>query len=282
MTAPDPTSVTTSVEVDAPVARAFHVFTAEIGTWWDDDKHLLAAPLAEMVFEPFVGGHIIDRGVDGSECRWARVLAYEPPHRVCFSWDISTRWELEPDPARTSEVEITFTALSPERTAVVLTHRHLDRHGDGWEGMRDAVGRGWSLTPLADRIASANHVAGRALPVISDDAMRARLAGAASYTAILLRATEVCVRPAVDPIIREHGRRNMALVEAGLLAVVLPVADDSDLAGIGVFAATPEQTVEIMDDDPGVRAGIFTYAVHPVRGFPGSSLPPVAPPVAAT
>ena len=273
MTITDATTVSVSTEVNAPIARAFHVFTAEIGTWWDDDKHLLEAPLAEMVFEPFVGGHIIDRGIDGSECRWARVLAYDPPKRVCFSWDINTRWQIETDPARTSEVEIAFTELTPERTLVVLTHRHLDRHGEGWEGMRDAVGRGWRLTPFAERIDAANQVVDRVLPVISDDAMRARLSGASTYTAVLLRATDTFVRPAVNPIVWEHGRRNMALAEADLLSIVLPVADDSDLAGIGIFAATPEDTKKIMNDDPGVRAGIFTFEVHPVRGFPGARLP---------
>ena len=178
-----------------------------------------------------------------------------------------------PIPARTSEVEIAFTEVTPARTRVVLTHRHLDRHGEGWEGMRDAVAGGWSLAPLADRIERANHMAGRELPVLSDDAMRTRLAAAAAYTAILLRRTDTYVRPAVNPIVWEHGRRNMALGEAGLLAVVLPVTDDSDLAGIGIFAATPDETRAIMDDDPGVRAGIFTYEVHPVRGFPGAALP---------
>jgi uncharacterized protein YndB with AHSA1/START domain len=273
MTTTDSTTVSVSTEVDAPVARAFHVFTAEIGTWWDDDKHILEAPLAEMVFEPFVGGNIIDRGTDGSECRWARVLAYDPPSRVCFSWDINTQWQIETDPTRTSEVEITFTAITPERTNVVLTHRHLDRHGEGWETMRDAVGSGWSLTPLAERIERANHVAGLVLPVISDDTMRARLAGTSTYTTILLRATETFVRPTVDPIIWEHGRRNMSLAEAGLLAIVLPVTDDTELAGIGVFAAAADDVRTIMDDDPGVRAGIFTYDLHPVRGFPGAALP---------
>ena len=267
------TAVSTAVEVDAPLARAFHVFTAEIGTWWDDDKHILAAPLAAMVFEPFVGSNIIDRGVDGSECRWARVLAYEPPHRVSFSWDISTSWQIETDPGRASEVEITFTEMSPERTRVVLTHRHLDRHGEDWESMRDAVGNGWSLVPLAERIDRSNHIAGSVLPVISDDTMRARLATTAAYTTILLHKTGAYTRPAADPIVWEHGRRNMALAQAGLLAVVLPVTDDTELAGIGVFAATLDDTRAIMDDDPGVRAGIFGYQIHPVRGFPGACLP---------
>jgi uncharacterized protein YndB with AHSA1/START domain len=273
VTTTDASTVTTSLEVDAPAARAFHVFTAEIGTWWDDDKHILPAPVAEMVFQPFVGGHIIDRGIDGSECRWARVLAYEPPDRVCFSWDINTQWQVETDPSRTSEVEITFTELTPDRTRVVLTHRHLDRHGEGWQSMRDAVSGGWSLTPLAERLQRADQVAGRVLPAISDPLMRQRLAGTSGYTAVLLTATDTFSRPAVDPIVWEHGRRNMALADAGLLAIVLPVGDDSDLAGIGVFTTDPDTTRTIMDDDPGVRAGIFRYDVHPVRGFPGAFLP---------
>jgi hypothetical protein len=65
----------------------------------------------------------------------------------------------------------------------------------------------------------------------------------------------------------------MALAESGIMPVVLPVTDDTSLAGIAVFAATAEQVKAIMDDDPGVRAGIFTYRTHPVRGFPGAALP---------
>ena len=144
------TSVTTEVDVQAPIEHAFWVFTEGIGVWWNPEHHILQAELAEMVFEPHVGGHIIDRGTDGSECRWARVLAYDPPHRVCFSWDINLRWQLEPDPAKTSEVEVTFSAEEPSRTRVVLTHRHLERHGEGWEQMRDAVSLGWSLARFAE------------------------------------------------------------------------------------------------------------------------------------
>jgi|SRR5271154_4763957 len=147
------TSVTTEITVDVAAEHAFRVFTEGIGTWWDPGHHILRAELAEMIFEPRVGGHIIDRGADGSECRWARVLAYDPPHRVCFSWDINLNWQLETDPAKASEVEVTFTPADPARTRVVLTHRHLDRHGDGWQGMRDAVREGWSLTRFAQTAA---------------------------------------------------------------------------------------------------------------------------------
>jgi uncharacterized protein YndB with AHSA1/START domain len=156
MTTQADTAVRTSIVVEAPVERAFRVFTEDIGSWWDPDHHLLDAPLAEMVFEPRAGGRIIDRGADGSESSWARVLAYEPPDRVVFSWDISTQWQIEADPAKTSEVEVRFIADGPDRTRVELEHRHLERHGDDWESMRDSVAspNGWGsgLQRLADRL----------------------------------------------------------------------------------------------------------------------------------
>ena len=141
------TAVRTSIVVDATPERAFTVFTAEMGTWWPPEHHLLEADLSETVFEPRVGGRIYDKGVDGSECTWARVLAYEPPDRVVFSWDIGLDWTIETDHARTSEVELRFVPDGPERTRVELVHRHLERHGEGWEAMRDAVGSpdGWGV-----------------------------------------------------------------------------------------------------------------------------------------
>lgn len=139
------TSVRSAVVVEVPIERAFSVFTEDIGSWWPPEHHILEGELAGMVFEPRVGGSVYDRGVDGSECRWARVLVFQPPERVVISWDISLQWQLERDPDRTSEVEIRFFAESPGRTRVELDHRHLDRHGDGWEQMHGAVGSpdGW-------------------------------------------------------------------------------------------------------------------------------------------
>jgi uncharacterized protein YndB with AHSA1/START domain len=141
------TAVGTSIVVDAPIDDAFAVFTEDMDSWWPKEHHVLQAPLARMVFEPRVGGAIYDVGTDGSECRWARVLTYEPPHRIVFSWDISMQWQIEADPARASEVEVRFVADGQARTWVELEHRHIDRHGDGWEGMRDAVGSdgGWKV-----------------------------------------------------------------------------------------------------------------------------------------
>jgi uncharacterized protein YndB with AHSA1/START domain len=141
------TYIRTSVVVDAPIERAFRVFTEDFGRFKPREHNLLAVEIAETVFEPRVGGHLYDRGVDGSECRFARVLAYEPPRRVVLGWDISPHWQLEVDPAQASEVEVRFTAEAANRTRVDLEHRNLERHGEGWEGLTDGLGgdAGWPL-----------------------------------------------------------------------------------------------------------------------------------------
>ncbi len=148
--------VRTSIVVQAPIERAFSVFTDDIGSWWDPTHHILEGELAEMVFEPRAGGHLYDRAVDGRECRWSRVLVYEPPRRVVFSWDVSLEWKLETDLDRTSEVEVRFVSETPQRTRVELEHRGIERHGEGWERMRGAVASpgGWpaGLEAFAQRL----------------------------------------------------------------------------------------------------------------------------------
>ena len=121
------TTVRTQIVVEAPIHRAFRVFTHNFDQIKPREHNML--------------------GVDGSECQWARVIAYEPPGRIVFTWDINPYWQIETDHDKTSEVEVRFIAESPERTRVELEHRNLDRHGDGWEGMREGVrgDDGWPL-----------------------------------------------------------------------------------------------------------------------------------------
>ncbi len=141
------TTVRRQILVNAPISEAFKVFTARFGDFKPREHNLLRVAIAETVFEPRVGGNIYDRGVDGSECRWARILVFEPPDRVVFSWDISPRWQIESNPDLTSEVEVRFFAETPERTRVELEHRNLERHGFGWESVCDGVDNeaGWPL-----------------------------------------------------------------------------------------------------------------------------------------
>lgn len=141
------TFVRTEIVIDVPIEHAFAEFTARTVTWKPPDHNLLKVEIAETVFEAHEGGHIYDRGVDGSECRWARVIAFDPPNRLVLNWLISPEWRIDSDPSRASEVEVRFISVSTERTRVVLEHRNLERHGDGWESMRDAVAApdGWPI-----------------------------------------------------------------------------------------------------------------------------------------
>jgi uncharacterized protein YndB with AHSA1/START domain len=143
----DSTTIQLSIVVDAPLERAFHVFVDDFDQIKPREHNMLAVDIEETVLEARAGGRIFDRGVDGSECQWARVLAFEPPNRLVFSWDISPRWQIETDLDRTSEIEVRFIAETQDRTRVELEHRNLDRHGPGWESGRDGVGadQGWPL-----------------------------------------------------------------------------------------------------------------------------------------
>jgi uncharacterized protein YndB with AHSA1/START domain len=136
------------VTVEVSAERAFRVFTEQFDQIKPREHNLLAPePIAQTVFETRVGGHVYDRGQNGSVCRWARVLAFEPPHRFVISWDISPTWQLVDHPSHASEVEVTFMPEGPNRTRVELEHRHLERHGEAWRAVRDGVGDqgGWPL-----------------------------------------------------------------------------------------------------------------------------------------
>ena len=147
MTQAADTVVRKEVVVEAPIERAFSVFTERFGDIKPPEHNLLGASVVATTFEPRVGGHIYDRAEDGSECHFARILAYERPNRVVFSWDIGPTWQLETKLDNASEVEVRFTAEGPERTRVELEHRHIDRHGPGWDGIYYGVegDEGWPL-----------------------------------------------------------------------------------------------------------------------------------------
>jgi hypothetical protein len=108
---------------------------------------------------------------------------------------------------------------------------------------------------------------------ITDDEMREMLTQTKSYSLVLLKGGPNYGVDGHDEIVWEHGRRNFALRADGVLAIVARVLDDGPWCGVGIFDASEEAVVELMDDDPGVRAGVFEYEVHPVRSFPGSALP---------
>ena len=155
------TSVRADIGVDVSLEQAFRVFTERFDEVKPREHNLLAVPIERTVLELKAGGSVYDVGSDDSRCTWARVLAYEPSDRLVLSWDISPRWQLESDPDHTSEVEVRFTAEGADRTRVALEHRHLDRHGDGWESFTSlGSGSGWPLYLDRFRVATQRDAAG--------------------------------------------------------------------------------------------------------------------------
>jgi uncharacterized protein YndB with AHSA1/START domain len=128
-------AVSKVITVEAPRDRAFRVFTEEIGSWWPLEDYTIGSEKAETaVIEPAAGGRWYERGVDGSECEWGRVIAYEPPERVVLAWQISAEWRYDADIE--SEVEVRFVAESETRTRVELEHRGLEAYGDQAQHMQ--------------------------------------------------------------------------------------------------------------------------------------------------
>ena len=136
-----------SITVDAPIERAFTVFTAEMGSWWAPEHHLNDAPFAAIIVEPRVGGRWYELGIDGSQCEWGMVLAWDPPEHFALSWHLDGDFRYDPEAGRSSRVDVWFRAGAVGSTTVQLEHSGLDQHGDSWRRLRDAIASddGWPL-----------------------------------------------------------------------------------------------------------------------------------------
>jgi uncharacterized protein YndB with AHSA1/START domain len=132
-----PAPVRKAVQVRAAPARAFEVFTTGIARWWPATHKIGQAPLREAVLEPRAGGRWFERGEDGSECDWGRVLVWEPPAHLVLAWQIDAQWRFDPD--LVTEVEVRFLPDGPGATRVELEHRHLERLGAGADAARAAL-----------------------------------------------------------------------------------------------------------------------------------------------
>jgi uncharacterized protein YndB with AHSA1/START domain len=132
-------SVNKSITVKAPAEHAFRVFTTEIDSWWPRSHHIGKSPMTRAVIEPRLGGRCYSEQTDGSECDWGQVLLWEPPRRFVMAWQIDVKWQYEPELSRSSEVEVRFTPQPDGSTVVDLEHRDFERHGEGFEAMRQSI-----------------------------------------------------------------------------------------------------------------------------------------------
>jgi uncharacterized protein YndB with AHSA1/START domain len=152
--APD-TSVRKSVVVRVPPAHAFRVFTEQFDAWWPRTHHIGKVEPYKAILEPRAGGRWFERGADGSECDWGQVLEYSPPMRVALSWHLGSDFRYDPDPAKASRVDVTFTDEGNGTTRVQLVHSQLERHGADWTKVRDSVASKGGWDDIMDLFAAA-------------------------------------------------------------------------------------------------------------------------------
>jgi uncharacterized protein YndB with AHSA1/START domain len=127
--------------VKSDAQKAFSVFTSHMGGWWPKAYSIGTSPIKDVIVEPRADGRWFERGEDGSECTWGKVLAWEPPARVVLTWQISGDWKY--DPKLVTELEVKFTAVGPKETRVDFEHRHLERLGEVAEAVRAQLESGW-------------------------------------------------------------------------------------------------------------------------------------------
>jgi uncharacterized protein YndB with AHSA1/START domain len=266
-----PIHAATLVRSDA--AHTFDTFVRTIGAWWPVEPFSGGRDhVRDVTLEPKVGGLVYETWDDGRTVEWGEILAWEPPARFVMSW--------RGTPAVT-EVELTFTTLGPNLTRVSVEHRGWDALSEaqlsedcalpgGYNG--GAYDAGWRriLDAFAVSVAPAEEPAAIE---ITDEYMLEMLSKSRSYILVLLKDGPNSGASNRDEIIWEHGRRNFALRADGVLAIVCPILDDSPWCGIYIFDAAVDEVARVMDDDPGVRAGVFSYEIHPVGSFPGDRLP---------
>ncbi len=122
--------------VACPPEHAFSVWAERTSMWWPPAHSVSGGPEA-VAFEPRAGGRIYERAPGGQEHEWGRIVAWEPPRRLVYSW------HLRQDRADATEVEITFAAAG-EATAVTIVHRGWDRLGARGPALRERNTRGWA------------------------------------------------------------------------------------------------------------------------------------------
>lgn len=136
-----PAPIRKSLVVQTSIERAFEAFAARIGSWWPSFASIGSSPQADVIIEPRAGGRWFERGADGSECEWGKVLTWEPPSRLVLAWQIDGNFRY--NPALITEVEVLFTALAERQTRVDFEHRYLERLGEQAVPARDRMDSGW-------------------------------------------------------------------------------------------------------------------------------------------
>jgi uncharacterized protein YndB with AHSA1/START domain len=138
-----PAAIRKTIDVKAPIDRTFAVFASRMGEWWHKEHSIARnTTQVDVVIEPRAGGRWYEKGADGSEHPWGRVIAYEPPHRLVLAWQLTREFVYDPD--YETIVEVTFEETA-DGARVQFEHRDLERMGPDAAEMLEGMDGGWGM-----------------------------------------------------------------------------------------------------------------------------------------
>ena len=241
------------VVVNAPIERAFRIFTDGFGRWWPKTHTIASFPVDRAIIEPWTGGRCFDRGTDGRECDWGQVLAWEPPARLVLAWQVDGTWSYEPEVANASRVTISFAALGAQ-TRVTLVHDEFDRHLNAGPDLADGVRDGWG--------AALRLFAGAAEP---DSAATAGPPAPPPCKYVLSYESVPGFQPLAQQHFPAHYARLMTFRERGDLLMVGVLLEPVNGDAMGVFASR-EAAEEFVSEDPFIlNKVVASWSIRPWR-----------------
>lgn len=140
----DSTMIHKEVIVNASQEKAFRIFTDGFDSWWPKTHHISKVEMEKAILEPKLGGRWYEKGVDGSECDWGKVIAWDPYSRFALTWQLTAEYQY--DPNFETEIDVRFEPLGSSKTRITLEHKNLERYGDKQKQVMGSIGNeegGW-------------------------------------------------------------------------------------------------------------------------------------------
>lgn len=145
MTTAIESTIFSEITTPSPIEASFSAFVDELLLWWPKEYTWSQETLKKITIAPYINGHCFETGPNDFRCDWGRVLEFERPHLISFSWQIDAGRVPVPNPEKASKVSVTFKTLEDKTVRIRLIHSGFDRHGKNWQAYAQAMNgpRGW-------------------------------------------------------------------------------------------------------------------------------------------
>lgn len=147
--------VVKELTIPAEPGTVFRRFTEELERWWPLDTHsVFLEDSASVRMEAGAGGRIVERSRSGEESEWGRLIEWDPPRGLAFTWhpgrDVSTA----------QRVEVRLEAAEGG-TRLRLVHSGWEALGEDALETRAGYDTGWD--PVLARLGGSFAAAGEAV-----------------------------------------------------------------------------------------------------------------------